>query len=148
MNKPRITWFVKEDGGYVPKQEHHAGTYTPDNPIVLHLQVWNNRWGTEDVETIENPVLNFYFDTFEDKSLLERCKITFDEINLAPLIIKGEKATAIIGRPLSGKKNNGDEESVANRDNFIDIKFEFRADGYRLKENDLKNIYFEIVPMN
>ena len=149
LDKPKISWFVKEqDGLYAPKEEHHAGTYNNEEKIIVDIQVWNNRWGVEDVETLRSPVLNFYFDTIEDSALLELCKVSFDDMGEVPLIIRGNKASARIGRDLSGKKNNGDDNDENNAQNFVNIRFEFDAEGHRLKENDLKNVYFEVVSMN
>ncbi|PTY92868.1 hypothetical protein [Heyndrickxia sporothermodurans] len=149
MQQPKISWFVKEqDGSFMSKEEHHAGTYTKQEQVVVEFQVWNNRWGVEDVLPLADPVLNFYFDTLEDSSLLHLCKITIDDMGVVPLVIKGEKASARIGRTLSGKQNNGDANSIDNTDNYVTVKFEFSAEDYRLKENDLKNVYFELVSMS
>lgn len=148
MQKSRLSWFVKEsDGTFAAKEEHHAGTYTKEEGVTVEFQVWNNRWGVEDVLPLVNPVLNFYFDTLEDSALLHQCKITIDDMGSVPLIIKGKKASARIGRTLSGKKNNGDPNLIENQDNYVNVKFEFSAENYRLKENDLKSLYFEIVSM-
>ncbi|MCY7866129.1 hypothetical protein P8918_13435 [Bacillus spizizenii] len=148
MDKPRISWFVKDsEGSFMAKEEHHAGTYTKQDKIAVDIQVWNNRWGVEDVEPLVDPVLNFYFDTLEDSSLLHLCKIIIDDMGSVPLVIKGERASARIGRTLSGKKNNGDDNLVSNQACYINVRFEFEAEDYRLKENDLKNIYFELVSM-
>lgn len=149
MQDPKISWFVKDpDGIFVPQNEYHAGTYTKADKIVVDFQIWNNRWGVEDVKELTNPVLNFYFDTIEDATLLNLCKITVDEYDNIPLMIKEQKASAVLGRSLSGVKNNGDETAAANRNNFVNIRFEFDAADYRLKENDLKNLYFELVSMD
>ena len=149
MQKPKISWFVKEpDGSFTAKEEHHAGTYTKQEKIIVEIQVWNNRWGVEDVEPLVDPVLNFYFDTLEDSSLLHLCKISVDDMGYVPLVIKGEKASARLGKTLSGKKNDGNDNLVANQTNYANIKFEFSAEDYRLKENDLKNVYFELVSMS
>lgn len=149
MQKPRISWFVKEsDGSFIAKEEHHAGTYDRQEKVAVEIQVWNNRWGVEDVESLRDPVLNFYFDTLEDSSLLHLCKISIDDMGFVPLVIRGEKASARIGRSLSGKRNNGDANEVSNQECYINIRFEFETEEYRLKENDLKNLYFELVSMS
>jgi len=149
MQDPKISWFVKDpDDIFVPQNEYHAGTYTKTDKIVVDFQIWNNRWGVEDVKELTNPVLNFYFDTIEDATLLSLCKITVDKYDNIPLMIKEQKASAVLGRSLSGVKNNGDETAAANRNNFVNIRFEFDAADYRLKENDLKNLYFELVSMD
>jgi hypothetical protein len=149
MQQPKISWFVKEqDGSFMSKEEHHAGTYTKQETVSVEFQVWNNRWGVEDVEPLVDPVLNFYFDTLEDSSLLHLCKVLIDDMGSVPLVIKGQKASARIGRTLSGKKNDGNDNSVNNQGNYINVTFEFSAEDYRLKENDLKNVYFELVSMS
>lgn len=148
MKPSKITWFVKDKNEeYVAKEEYNAGTYRKDEKIAIDLQVWNNRWGVESVSDLETPVINFYFDTFEDSSLLPLCKLILNDEDEVALIVKNGKATAVIDTILSGKANNGDEGLENNKENFIDIRFEFATQGQRLKTNDLKKMYFEIVPL-
>ena len=149
MKEPIITWYVKEgDGGYRSKESHHAGTYNKSDKVAVDIQVWNNRWGVEDVSHLTNPVVNFYFDTLEDSALLEMCVISVDDMGSVPLVIKDKKASARLGRSLNGKANDGNDRLVVNQPCYANIRFEFEAGSYRLKENDLKNIYFELVSMD
>lgn len=146
MNK--ITWFVKDGGGYTSKQDHHAGTYRKNEPIVFDIQVWNNRWGVKDEASISVPVLSFHFGHFEDSSLLERVKIIVDERNEMPVVVKSNKGTVVLSRALSGKANDGDEESRNSAQNFVNFRMEIDTKGAELKENDLKKLYFEINELN
>jgi hypothetical protein len=147
MKEPIITWFVKnEEENFIPREEYNAGIYTKGKKLIVEMQVWNNRWGIEDVDDLKNPVINLYFETLEDSVLLNMCKISVDEVENMPLIITGQKASVFINKDIKGTQNNGDQEE--SNLNFINIKFEFEAPNYRLKENDLKNLYFEIVPMD
>ena len=44
---------------------------------------------------------------------------------------------------LSGTKNDGTLDN--NKDHYINIEFQFDAEGSKLKENDLKDMYFQII---
>lgn len=47
---------------------------------------------------------------------------------------------------LSGTKNDGTEEN--NPNHYISLDFTFKtSNNTKLKENDLKSIFFEIVPL-
>lgn len=148
MDKPRISWYSRiGDETYQPQSEFYAGTYTKEEKISVDIQIWNNRWGTEDVETLDNFSLNIYFDCLEDSALLQCCKVILGGMDELSLIISGQKATVSFPEKvkLSGVKNDG--SSANSRENYIMITFEFSALEYRLKENDLKSLYFEIVTM-
>jgi hypothetical protein len=148
MHKPRISWFSRiGDDAYVAQKELYAGTYTKEEKVSVDIQIWNNRWGTEDVADLEDFALNIYFDSLEDSSLLQCCKIILGGQDELSLIISGQKATVSFPDTieLSGVKNDG---AVSNVANFITLTFEFSASEYRLKENDLKSLYFEIVSLD
>lgn len=143
-----ITWLIKENSEYIPQKDYNAGIYSKEEKLKIEMQVWNNRFGITDSDNLVNPVLNFYFDSLEDSVLLEFCKIVIDDFDEVSLIIKDQKASARIMKTLSGKANDGNSKDSANRNNFVNIRFEFDTGKYNLKENDLKNLFFEIVPMN
>lgn len=146
MDKPIISWYSRiGDETYQAQSELYAGTYTKEEKISVDIQIWNNRWGTEEVETLENFSLNIYFDTLEDSVLLQCCRVILGGLDELSLIITGQKATVAFPDTvkLSGMKNDG--SSANSSDNYIALTFEFEASNYRLKENDLKSLYFEII---
>lgn len=147
MDKPNITWYARiGDEAYAAHKEFYAGTHTKEEKISVDMQIWNNRWGTEDVEALSDFTLNMYFDSLEDSALLQCCKVIMGGSDELPLIISGQKATVSFPDEvvISGLKNDG--TSVNCKKNFIVLTFEFSAPDYRLKENDLKSLYFEIIP--
>lgn len=148
MEESIITWYVKEDDIFTSKDEFNAGAYSNKKPISVDLQVWNNRWGVNDVEDIESPVLTIYFDSYEDASLLKFCKVYINKGEELPMIIRDNQAHASISRVLSGKQNDGEEGKESNKKNYIDIHIEFDAGDSRLKENDLKKLFFEISSLD
>lgn len=148
MEKAKVTWYLKQGEEFVPSKNHHAGSFTNNEKIKVDIQVWNNRWGVEDVEDIESPIVNLYFDTLEDSALLRNCKVILNGYDQLPLTIREEKASAAIGKKLSGKGNNGSDKISANRDNFFNLTFELDLGSSRLKNNDLKGLNFEIVSMD
>ena len=143
----KISWFVKEDGSYAPKLEHYAGSFSSGDKMTLFVQVWNNRWGTKDVDNLANAVMLLEFDTTEDASLLPLCSVVVGENDQRPIIINGKTARCPLGLSLSGVKNNGDPESAACAQNFCQIRLEIDLSEGRFKANDLKNLYLSVVPL-
>ena len=144
---PQITWFVKMgDEPFKSQKEIYAGTYSKENKLVVDMQLWNNRYGIVDADTLEGFTINMYFDNLEDSALLSCCKVILGDQDELPLIIRGQKATISFPTEikLSGAKNNG---ALSNAANYIKLTFEFAAEEYRLKENDLKSLFFEIIAM-
>lgn len=146
MDSPSITWYARQStDAYQADSEFYAGTYTKEKNLSVDMQLWNNRWGIDDVSNIDNAVVNFYFETIEDSSLLKNCTITLNGSDQLSTIVKNNKGSVVLNRSLSGKKNNGDDSNIDNTDNFVNLTFSFGAAGYTLKENDIKNLYFEVI---
>lgn len=148
MDKPKITWHVETEAGLLSKKEYHAGTYAPGDVIKIKIQVWNNRWGVENAPDLRDAVVNMYFNTVEDSALLSLCSLEVDDMGTVPMTIRDTKASARLGRNLLGLANDGNPSKSANRENFTTLTFSFDAKTYRMKENDLKSLYFEMVSAN
>ena len=142
----KIDWFARVGTDkFSAKKEFYAGTYTKKEPLTVELQVWNNRWGIAAVDNIDSAVINFYFDTLEDSALLKHCSLILDDREDLSIVIKNNMATAILNRSLTGAANDGDETNSVNKNNFAKLTFKFDAGDYQLKENDLKNLFFEVI---
>ena len=90
MNEPALSWYVVgTDSVEEIDKEYYAGAYSPSNTeFTMTLQVWNNKWGTEDVADIDSPKLVIMFDTIEDATLLNYCKVRIDGGSYEPLTIQ------------------------------------------------------------
>ena len=143
----KITWYVKQSGDFLPETNYYAGTYSPGGVVELEIQIWNNRWGTTNADTVFNAVLNMMFDTVEDSAILPLCKLSTD-VQQLPLLIRGQSASAVLGKHLVGAKNDGDASNPANEDNFITLKLEVDLSDGRFKANDLKNLYFDLTSLD
>lgn len=147
MEDPKITWYAKlnKESQYEETNDYYAGSYTPGHPIDVDIQIWNNRFGLEDVANLADFYIVISFEHVEDSALFDYCTIVLDDANIIPLKKSGKKA--ILELPdtvaLSGTKNDGTLDS--NKDHYINIEFQFDAEGSKLKENDLKDIYFQII---
>lgn len=150
MLKPVITYSAKIHSfeSYDDTSEIFAGTYTHASPIAIDVRIWNNRYGVFDVEDLKDFALNFYFKDFEDASLLNFLKVTYNNIEELNLDITSTRATAkffdnII---LSGKANSGEDKD---RDNYIDLLIEFDVPdkNIKLKSSDMKSLFLEIVKL-
>lgn len=147
MSKPKISWYAKllSDERYSVNSHFYAGKYSDEDPIVVDIQLWNNRWGTETVEDLVNYDICFFFDRTEDSALLNYCTVVYNENTVIPFNVSGNKAVLeFSSKPkLSGVKNNG--SSADNQDHFMQLRFLFSASQQRLKDNDLKSLYFEVL---
>ena len=147
MNEPKISWYSKllSDERYSVNPNFYAGKYSDEDPVAVDIQLWNNRWGTETVEDLSDYDICFFFDRLEDSVLLNYCIIVYNENTVIPFNVSGYKAILEFDtKPvLSGKKNNG--SSADNPGNFLQFRFIFSAVQQRLKDNDLKSLYFEIL---
>lgn len=147
MNSPKISWYSKllTDERYSVNPNFYAGKYSDEDPIVVDIQLWNNRWGIETVEDLDDYDICFFFDRLEDSVLLNYCTVVYNESTVIPFNVSGQKAILEFNtKPvLSGKKNNG--SSADNPNNFLQLRFMFSAVQQRLKDNDLKSLYFEVL---
>lgn len=150
MKTPRISWYAKMDYGdiFQPKSSIYAGTYLIGETIDINIQLWNNRYGETDVESLTNFNLLMYFKDFEDSSLLDSCSIYLDN-TLLPMNIDNGKAVINFANSvsISGKANDGSSTNINNRENFISLTVSFTNDNQTLKEHDLKQLVLEIVPL-
>jgi hypothetical protein len=141
MTNPIISWFIKEQDSYVQEDEYYLGSFNKDSEINVFVQVWNNRYGSKDVDSIDDARLAIYFDTLEDSSLLQYCTISVNDTYYSAPEIELQRAIFSIGK-LSGNYNDGTDQ-VINQDNFKNIKLKFSNFPGNLK-NGLKNMYLDI----
>lgn len=147
MQKPIVSYHVLDvNNEYVKRDSVYAGTYTGDDNIYVHLRIWNNFQGTEDVDTLHNFNLVLRFLTEEDNALLKYITLSDDTHNME--IPTKVEQSALIGTffedvSLSGQANTGSNQY---KDNYVDILVTFSApyDAY-LKDHDLKSLVLEIV---
>ena len=143
-----LSWYTKleNESNYAPTQEKFIGTYTALTPLKVNIQLWNNRYGEEDADDLKNFSLRLGFRSFEDSALLDKAQLTLASGQILPGQITGDKKIFILPNNviISGRKNNG--EVNENEDNFISFVLEFNLDTkIQLKENDLKDMYLEVV---
>ena len=143
-----LSWYTKleNESNYVPTQEKFIGTYTALTPLKVNIQLWNNRYGEEDADDLKNFSLRLGFRSFEDSALLDKAQLTLASGQILPGQVTGDKKIFILPNNviISGRKNNG--EVNENEDNFISFVLEFNLDTkIQLKENDLKDMYLEVV---
>ena len=145
MEDCKLTWHVKPEKAkdMIPAEEAFAGTYNSMHNIVTTFHLWNNRYGKEDVKDLTNYRLALSFGHTEDSSLLKYCHIKVNGSELAGQV-SGKQLVFGNMRSISGSANNGVTED--NPSNYIVIQFVFGpATGARLKESDLKDLYFDIL---
>lgn len=147
MEDPKITWYAKlnKETQYEETNDYYAGSYTPGHAIDVDIQIWNNRFGLDDVAMLSDFYIVVSFDRVEDSSLFDYCTIVLNDASIIPLKKNGKKAVLELPDTvkLSGTKNDGTLDS--NVDHYMNLEFQFDAEGTKLKENDLKDMYFQII---
>ena len=141
MNQPSISWYIKEDDDYIQDNDYYLGSFSSSSDILMKIQVWNNRYGNESVEDIENARLSIYFDTVEDSSLLQYCTISINNDEFIKPEIYLNRATINIGT-LLGTFNSG-MDNEKNIDDYKNIIVKFSNMPTNLK-NGLKNLFLDI----
>lgn len=141
MLKPVITWHIIEEDETMQENEYYLGSYSPNEEIQLSFQVWNNRYGQIEAETIDNARLAIYFETFEDNAILNYCTVSVNEGEFSKPEIDVNKATLYIGE-LNGTINNG-SATDKNRTHFKNVTLKFTNLPSNLK-NGLKNLFIDI----
>jgi hypothetical protein len=145
----KITYSAKlsDLSVYRDTEDIYGGTYTNNKPISIDIQIWNNKYGTTDVDDLENFVLNLYFDKYEDNSLLQFITLSRNDVEQIPIDIVNGVATATFYNDvvIKGTANNGDPE--INTDNYIDLTLTFNVNDSDivLKNQDLKNLFLEVI---
>lgn len=141
MKNPKISWYISEDNDYIQDSEYYLGSFSPDTEINLKVQVWNNRYGKTNVDSIPNARLAIYFDSVEDSMLLNYCSVTVGDTVYSKVPVMFNKGIIDVGM-LSGNSNNG-LDSVDNIYNFKTITLSFKDFPSNLK-NGIKNMYLDI----
>lgn len=144
---PILTWHVKlpSETEYAPTSEKYLGTASSVKELEVSLRLWNNRYGTEDVSDLKSFAVRLSFSCVEDSALLKYCSLKLNSVPLDGQLVGGHMIYALPnGVWLSGKANNG--ISADNTANYKDFILSFNTPGdIQLKENDLKNLYVEVV---
>lgn len=142
MKEPQISWYIIENESVnLIDGEHYAGAYSPSNiEATFEIQVWNNKWGRDDIPDVENPILVLMFDTIEDRTLLQYCKVRIDNGPFKELEVLEDRATLPLYRPLSGKSNKG---TSSDANNYAQITIKFGPISYGMK-NGLKSLLVDL----
>ena len=143
-SSPKITWYIREDIDGISEYYHKRtyeldGSYAPNDKIILDIQVWNNRLGTEDVQDAKNAKLSIFFKNYEDNYMLNLCKIKFNNEEAKALNIKMDRGLIDIGT-ISGGANNG---STLNVNNYIEFELQIGPLPTNLK-SELKGLILDI----
>lgn len=141
MSNPNISWYIKEQETYIQDEEYYLGSFTSNSEISLSVQVWNNRYGSSDIDNIDEARLAIYFDSVEDSSLLKYCTVSVNNGSYITPEVELQRAIVTIGE-LSGTFNDGLEEST-NQTNYRNITIKFSGFPGNLK-NGLKNMFLDI----
>jgi hypothetical protein len=141
MNGPKVSWYIIDRNDVlVPQEEYYAGSYRPGDYVEVSMQVWNNRWGTSDVQTAVGCKGILFFDTIEDSILLDLCKVKVDGVE-KELVKMGAKSSFDLGKNLEGISNNGSPVQYVKQFSKVSLSFGPISNGMK---NTLKSLYVDL----
>lgn len=137
----KISWYIKEDDEFMEHEDYHAGSYDNNDTILLNIQVWNNRGGLNDSETINNAYLSIEFEKADDNTILNFLRVNIDDAGFIKPDVSLDRADVEIGI-LSGYKNDG-IANIKNRDNYKNVIIEISGLPKNMRSG-LRNMLFNI----
>ena len=138
--EPIISWYIQDDNEYAQYDNYYLGAFNYQEKIILNIQVWNNRYGEDEVDSIDNAKLLLYFNNAEDVFILNYSKIYVAGTPIKPTI-EIDRGYANIGK-LSGSINDG-LDTTKNKNNFKDIQIVFSNLPANLRQG-LKEMFLDI----
>lgn len=141
VNKPIISWHIKENDSIMEYEDYYSGSYVPGDTIRMEIQVWNNRNGLSDAVDIDNAYLSIAFEKAEDNMILNFLKVDVEDTGFKKPELEIERAEIELGI-LSGHKNDG-IANTNNKDNYKNISIEITNLPANLKSG-LRNMLFNI----
>ncbi len=147
IQPPKITWLTSldSDDKYIERPELYAGALTPDESIEMDFQIWNNQYGVEEVQTLENFTIVMSFDHLEDSAFLKYAKMLVNHSYIIEPTINNNEAVFKMpdGFKLKGVINDGSTKSY---DNYMAVRIMIEAPKEaKVKTNDLKTFSLDIV---
>ena len=146
MDKPILSWYVKDGDVYKPSTDFYAGSYIQTETLKIPVRVWNNRYGMTEVLPAAHLRVLVYFENLEDSVLLPYVSVTVagDEKGSSTITDNTATITFVRDVTLSGNANNGSENEF--RDNWVDLEIELTVSDSspRLKAHDVKSLIIEI----
>jgi hypothetical protein len=145
MADPKISWQVLErinenDEEYIPTRNYtEDDSYTSGEYVQKRFRVWNNYYGSTDVDDALDCKLILAFKNYEDNFLLHLINIKVNEGDWVVPNIDTDRGVVDI-KDLSGLANNGTSSNAAN---FCEIEINIGP----LPKNmrcELKSLYFYI----
>ena len=141
MANPKITWQVYEDGDtndYIPIRNYtEEGSFTAGEYVYKRIRVWNNYYGSNDVNDATNCNLVLAFKNYEDNFLLHLINVKVGNNDWTYPNIDTDRGIVPM-KDLSGLANNG---TLSNYENYCDIEINIGP----LPSNmrcELKSLYF------
>lgn len=135
-----ISWYLVKEEIEPIDSEKYIGSFAATTMFDVKIRIWNNRWGTEACDDIEDLQLILQFESIEDSSILNFIHVTVDGIYSKTMDVCGNKGYISTGRRLSGNINDGGEAYV---NNYIDVELKIIEN--LAVNNLLKNMYIDIV---
>lgn len=137
----KISWYIKEDDEYMEHEDYHAGSHSNEDVILLNIQVWNNRGGMNDSDTIDNAYLSIEFEKADDNTILNFMRVNVNDTGFVKPNVSLDRADVELGI-LSGYKNDG-IANIKNKDNYKNILIEI-AELPKNMRSGLRNMLFNV----
>lgn len=137
MRLPVINWVISDKEIL---NSHFLGSYLNTSTFKVTIELWNNRFGVEQVQDITDGKLVIEFRDFEDSALLQHLQVKCDNQFFSKLEVDGTRGYLKLPKSLKGTPNNG---SASCYENFVTIELTFAKD--MPVKSDLKQLVFDVI---
>lgn len=137
-NNTKLSWYVKDESSYTLTNNYYAGDINADIISQIDVRVYNNRFGTTNVDTVPaNAKLIVKTITLDDAYLIDLIQISINN-GLATNLTKIDETSGYI------TINNQISGNINAVNNYLDISVIIPSTKYRINDN-IKNIVLDIV---
>lgn len=119
MQDPIINWFINKDEGQAPIKDDFLGNVKPGERLTMSFDIWNNRFGQEDVSSANNCKIRIQAGKIENSFLLNKMTASIDGESVDISIINDISVISSQKRLTGLDITYNDAERASNRMNLI-----------------------------
>jgi hypothetical protein len=147
MSDPIISWEIKKgsETDYTNDSNYYGGYILSGESFIIDMRIWNNKYGTEQVNSLTNFNIAVSFSYLEDAAILDYCSFYLNSSEKLETSILDKTAVVVMpdGYILYGYVNDGSDNY---EDNYLSLKLiiEIPTEA-NIKINDMKTMNLSIV---
>lgn len=135
-----ITYEIVREESTEETNNAYFGSFIPGETVYMHIRIWNNKFGQEDVDNLSNAIMKISFNDFENKAYFDILKVSVqNDAYITPDRID-DIAIIKLGT-IYGHKNIG---SLSDIENYKEVKIKI-GPLYENSIEGLKNLSISVV---